>query len=209
MENDYCIYKCFLSALGGRIQSYKFVSCFNPSSNRQSNNFTLILQWPRQTYWGQQRWRAQDLKPDCGESEYKQKSMMCFLLCFCQKCIKCFILVTELELFQYLQSIKYWLDLHSFPQHGYVYFVMEEFTEFLSAFLWLTAFTHRPPKEAGPHHLGDSCVLGSAIMAGHWHLCSVRLSGWLVFPAEIIFLSFITTLPGLVTFDQCVRCYCT
>lgn len=42
------------------------------------------------------------------------------------------------------------------------------------------ALTHRPPEEAGPHHLGDRCVLGAAAVAGYRHLCCVCFSCWSV-----------------------------
>lgn len=43
-----------------------------------------------------------------------------------------------------------------------------------------TALTHRSPEEAGPHHLGDRCVLGAATVAGYRHLCCVCFSCWSV-----------------------------
>lgn len=47
-------------------------------------------------------------------------------------------------------------------------------------FCFSTALTHRPPKEARPHHLGDCCFLGAAAVAGYWHLCCVCFGCWSV-----------------------------
>lgn len=66
-----------------------------------------------------------------------------------------------------------------------------------------TAFTHRSPKEAGPHHLGDGCVLGAAAVAGHRHLCHLRFSSWSVPFCRYIVITFKSNLhpshstPGL------------
>lgn len=52
---------------------------------------------------------------------------------------------------------------------------------FLSSFfVFLPAFTHRSPKEAGPCHFRDCRFLGAAVMAGHRYFFSVCAGNWLV-----------------------------
>lgn len=57
-----------------------------------------------------------------------------------------------------------------------------------------TAFTHRSPEEAGPHHLRDGCVLGAAPVAGYRHLCGVRFSSWSVCFYQYILIIFKSNL---------------
>lgn len=71
-----------------------------------------------------------------------------------------------------------------------------------------TAFTHRSPKEAGPHHLRDGCVLGAAAVAGYRHLCHIRFSSWSVPFHQYILITFKSNLhPSDSTFRlACVSC---
>lgn len=71
-----------------------------------------------------------------------------------------------------------------------------------------TAFTHRSPEEAGPHHLRDGCVLGAAAVAGYRHLCGVRFSRWSVPFYQYILIIFKSNLhPSDSTFRLACASY--